>query len=466
MSDPSLAAAGPLVGSADGALPTPPLVRIPLVGGFLDAARDPLELFRRGYEEFGPIFAVQLGPRPGAVLVGPRYHRFFFREVDRLLSVPEVYQFVVPMFGEVLLAVADYDNRRRQVALMHSAFQGDHLARHVEVMAAEVDRWLESLGDAGTFEVWNAMEAVSMRIASSALLGTEVRRRIDEFRPLLRDLARGMEFLLPPDLPLARFRRRDLARRQLYEMIAPVLAARRRDPSPVRDFLQVLVDEPAVGGVEAGDETLVGMVLCTLFTGYITTAAQMSWALVLLLEHPGYLASVCDELGGEGSDPLPGGLVRLEWALKEAQRLRPVMSHYARTTAASYDLDGYRIPKGWLTMLCPAVSHRLEEVFSHPDRYDPERFSPEREEDRRHPYALIGFSGGYYRCPGTTFGTSEMMVLLSRLLDRYKLELLSPSPVCALDMGVLRPASPCLIGYRRRARDTAQHRGRRSAQSR
>lgn len=437
-------------GSAARVPPTPPMVRgVPFLGSLPEFLRDHVGVFERAYREHGPVFSIRLGPQRGVVLIGPEHHRFFFDEVDRRLSVPEVYRFVVPMFGEVVLAVRDHDLRRRHVALMQSAFRGSRLAGHVETMAAETRAWLDGLGEEGTFDVWDAVERLSMSIAASALMGPEVRARIDEFRPLLDDLARGMEFVLPPNLPLPRFRRRDRARRLLDEMIAPVLAERRSRPGGSADFLQTLVDDPLFAANEA-DETAAGIALCTIFTGYITTAAQMAWTLVLLLQHPGYLASVVDEVDAaleDGRSPTRGELPRLGRAVTEAIRLRPVMSHYARTTAEEYVVDGYRVPRGWLTMLCPAVAHRLPEVFTDPDRYDPERFGPGREEHRRHPYALIGFSGGFYRCPGSGFGTAEIEVALGLLLRRYALELATPDPAPAFDLGVIRPASPCLVRY-------------------
>jgi sterol 14-demethylase len=168
----------------------------------------------------------------------------------------------------------------------------------------------------------------------------------------------------------------------------------------------------------------------------------MAWALVLLLQHPAYLDSVVDELPDGRSN-------RLDWALKEAVRLRPVMSHYARTNAVDYERGGYRMPRGWLTMLCPTVAHRLPEVFADPEAYDPERFGPGREEDRR-PFAMIGFSGGFYRCPGSGFGMAEMRIVLARLLSRYALDLAGGGPPAAFDLGVNRPASPCRVHYARR----------------
>jgi sterol 14-demethylase len=425
---------------------TPPMIPgLPFLGSLLEWRRDHASVYLRAYERYGPVFGIRLGPQKGAVLIGPEYHEFYFREVDHRLSVPELYRFVVPMFGDVLLAATDPDRRRRHVELLRSAFQGRRLTRYTEIMVGEVGAWLNGLGAGGSFELWETVEPLMMRIAAQTLLGREIRERIDEFRPLLTDLARGMDFVLPPNLPLPKFFRRDRARRLLTEMLRPVLAERRRTKGGSDDFLQTLADD---AGMRAeGEEVQVGMALCTLFTGYLTTAAQACWALVLLLRHPGYLASVVTELHE------PGGVLRssrLDWAIKESVRLRPVMGHYARTNAEDYELGGYRMPRGWLTMLCPTVAHRLPEVFADPLRYDPERFSPGRAEDKRHPHALIGFSGGFYRCPGQAFGTTEIKVVVGGLLAAYELMPPLAEPAPDVELGVTRPRSPCVIGYRRR----------------
>ncbi|MCA1587964.1 MAG: cytochrome P450 [Chloroflexi bacterium] len=419
---------------------TPPMVRgLPVLGSLLEWRRDHVGVYHRAYRRFGPVFGIQLGPQKGVVLIGPRYHEFYFQEVDRKLSVPELYKFVVPMFGDVLLAATDEGRRRRHVALLRSAFQGGRLAHYQDHMVAEVENWLDGLGDKGTFELWDQVEPLVMRIAAAALMGPEIRARVDEFRPLLVDLARGMDFVLPPNLPLPKFIRRDRARRRLTEMLRPVLAERGRNPGGAADFLQVLVDDAELRA--EGDEVQIGMALCTIFTGYLTTAAQASWTLVQLLRDREYLDSVVADLPDT---------TRLDWAFKESVRLRPVMGHYARTNAEDFELDGFRMRRGWMTMLCPGVAHRLPDVFAEPDRYDPERFGPERAEDKRTPHGLIGFSGGFYRCPGQAFGANEVRILLGSLLSRYELQPLPAEPPMDVELGITRPRSPCLVHYQRR----------------
>jgi len=435
--------------------PLPPAMPgLPLLGNLLEYRRDHLAVFQRAFDTLGPVFSIRLGPQKAVVLVGPRYHRFFFTEVDRTLSMPELYRFVIPMFGPVLNAATDQGVRRRQLALLHSAFQGERMSGHVEVMVSETRAWLDSLGDSGSFELFGAIAQLGLNIAARTFMGREMRAQMPRFVPLYEDLARGMEFVLPPNLPLPRFRRRDRARRELLTLMRPIVAERREHPGRHRDFLETLLGTEA-GAAQEDADTVVSLALLTVFTAYITTAAQGCWSLIQLLQHPAYVALVEAErdavlahgetLGLETLDALD----HLDWALKETQRLHPVMSHYARYTAQAYDLGGYHVPAGWLTMVCPALAHRLADVFPDPERYDPLRFSPQRAEDRQ-PYALIGFGAGLYRCPGATFGTDEMKCLISLLLGRYRLELEDPSPRRDYEMGVIRPAPPCRVRYTRR----------------
>ncbi|MGB3714530.1 MAG: hypothetical protein WA996_08890, partial [Candidatus Promineifilaceae bacterium] len=59
----------------------------------LDFRNDPVELFRKGYEQFGEIFSLALDNKPGVVLIGPEYSRPFLEETDIIFSVREAYPF-------------------------------------------------------------------------------------------------------------------------------------------------------------------------------------------------------------------------------------------------------------------------------------------------------------------------------------------------------------------------------------
>jgi sterol 14-demethylase len=263
-----------------------------------------------------------------------------------------------------------------------------------------------------------------------------------------------MEFVLPTNLPLPRFRRRDRARSKLRAMLRSIIAERRADPRDHNDFLQSFLEVTYSDGTPLPEETIVDLILLMVFAAYETTSAQASWALIQLLQHPRYLALVLEEqkimLSNEDVNlNTLHRLNRLTWAVKESERMWPVTTMLMRYVAKSYELGGYHIPQGWLTVICPAISHRFPEVFPNPDVYDPERFSPERAEDRQSSFNLVNFGGGLHKCLGLRFARNEIKVILSLLLQRYTLELVDPDPQPDYSTGLTRPRSPCLVRYRR-----------------
>lgn len=409
-----------------------------LLGNLPAFIKDPAAMFQRGLTAYGPVFSIRLAQMRGVVVVGADLHEQFYDEVDRRLSVADLYQFVVPMFGAVALAEPDRERRLQQVQTLHSAFAEQRLVEHRKVMLAEATDTVAALDD--TADLWELCEGFSLRTSSHALLGPQVRAEIEQFRPLLTDLARGMEFVLPPWLPLPRFIRRDRARRRLAALIQPMIDARRAQPVEPRDFLQVLVD--AEGTEEMGGADLVGMTLLTLFTGYISTAATMAWVLADLADHPEVQDRVAEIAAGDleaaRRDPY------LLAVILESLRLHPVMSHYSRVAVEPIDIAGYQVPKGWQLIVVPSLAHADETHYPDSGRYRPERFAEDPRGAHTRPPVFLGFSAGQYRCPGRAFGIAEIATLLVALLREYRLTAPTSTERPLLDLGVIRPADRTL----------------------
>jgi sterol 14alpha-demethylase len=437
---------------------TPPvLAGLPLLGNALEFRRDPIGLFQRGYEKLGSIFTIHLGRKPAVVLIGPENSRFFFEQTDKILSMREVYKFLIPMFGDQIFFAAGPENYREQRNMMLPAFSGKKMPSYTQVMREETEGWMETLGQKGRFDLVSEFETLTMHIAAAAFMGQDFRQRLgSEFAGLYRQLGEGIEFLLPADLPLPRFKRRDQARARLEAMIREVIAERRANPEERHDFLQTFIESTYSDGSPPPEEVITSLILGMVFAGHETTAGHASWGLVQLLQNSGYLQGAIKEVDAIlGEDPqltleAVRKMDRLEWALKETERMRPVASMLFRYNAQPYELGGYSIPKGWLSIVSPAVSHRLPELFTDPDCYDPERFSPGREEHRQHTYSLTGFGGGPHKCLGMNFAYNEMKVIFSLLLHFYELELIEPDPLPDPKANTSRPKRPCWVQYSRR----------------
>src|SRR6185436_19431609 len=113
----------------------------------------------------------------------------------------------------------------------------------VRAITLELEEWLAALGDAGELDVTVAFRRLATSVAARALVGEDFLRRLGpQFHELFRFLMEGIDFVLPPNLPLPRFRRRDRAKAGLLDMIGGAVAERRAGGEERDDFLQAMVE--------------------------------------------------------------------------------------------------------------------------------------------------------------------------------------------------------------------------------
>lgn len=437
--------------------PTPPVVSgaRPAVGHLLEFMNDQPGLVQRGFSEHGKVFTVKLMSQNVAFLIGPEYHRIFFMETDKALNISTPYKFLRAMFGEVLF-IAGHDEYLRQRPFIQQAFRREKMAHYVTIMQREVQRWLDHLGEEGEFEISSEMAGLAQQVAGYALMGDKFQEEAgEEFWALYADLGRSLDPILPPNLPLPKFIRRDRAKARMKAIIQPMLEERRRNPDAYNDFLQDFVNSEYPDGQPIEDEVLLNLMLGLMFAGHETTAGQAAWNVILLLQNPGYLEMVQAEL----DRVLPYGkaielktlheLTYLTYAVTETERLRPSASMLIRDVDEPIEVGDYNIPAGWKVQVAQEVAHQLPEYFEQPQQYDPLRYAPGREEDKSDRFSLIGFGGGMHKCTGINFANNEQTVIAALLLQQYDLELVTKNPGINRGMGANRP-EPTIIRYRRK----------------
>jgi sterol 14-demethylase len=302
------------------------------------------------------------------------------------------------------------------------------------------------------------MNEITIRTAGRCLIGGEFRDRLaSDFARLYHDLEAGINMIafFAPHLPLPAMRRRDRARRRVAEVMSSLMAARRAAPAATDDFLDTLMAARDEAGQPLGEDTITGLLLTLLFAGQHTSAVLATWTGILLLQNPNYLGPVFAEQAAvfrtQGMTLAAlKQLATLERCIKEAERMHPPLVMLMRKVLEDFEFNDCVVPAGDLAMVSPAVAHLMAEIFSDPERFDPERFAPPREEDRRTPYALIGFGGGKHRCIGLAFAYQQVKVIWSILLQRYAFRLLGQEHRPNFATFVVGPHQPCLISYRRR----------------
>jgi sterol 14-demethylase len=437
--------------------PTPPMVSgaLPGLGHALEFRSDRTALVRRGFEEHGNTFAIKLANQNVAILIGPDNQRTFFMETDKALGIQEPYSFLRATFGEVLF-LAPHDVYLEQRPVVLEAFRREKMLHYADVMQEVVQVWLDGLGEAGEIDLVHEVTHLVQEVAGNCFLGSEVHKQLGrEFWDLYTDLSKALDPLLPPNLPLPKFIRRDRAKAKLHSILEPVIAERRQHPERYDDFLQDLVNKRYPDGRLADQEMIVDLLLALMFAGHETTAGQTAWTLILLLQNPHYLRLVQQEIqqvAPYGVHIDPRRMMQLDyisWAVREVERMRPSVDMLMRTVKQDVEVGDYSIPKGWLAQVAQDVAHNLPALFDDPETFDPLRFAPDRAEDKQDRFALIGFGGGTHKCTGMNFANMEMTVITALLFQQFDLELVTKHPQVERGLGASRP-SPTRVRYRRK----------------
>ena len=443
---------------------TPPMVsgEKPVVGHAVEYMKNPINFLERGYREHGRVFACKLGTQYSVVALGPENNKFFFGETDKLLSIREGYPFFLKMFSKDFYFFAPKDEYMKQREVVMPKFKGDAMRSYVGLMAEETEDLMKQLGDEGEFDLIPTLGPLVMNIAAHAFLGRDFRGKLDDgFFEIFRDFSGGMEVIWPLWMPLSHLRKSRKARKHLDKILSDWIRYRRENPMDPPDFFQNLIGATFSDGTGITEEVAINIILLLVWAGHETTAGQISWALIDLLQHPEYLEQVRQQtnevMAGRATSDMTWqdarDVVDMEIAVKESERMHPVAYVLARRVTEDIELDGYRIPKDTTLMAAPCVSHRMPEVFPDPHVYNPRRFESGTGEAGPEANRLIGFGGGLHRCAGVNFARLEVKMVLTMLVRHYEMGLLDAARQINSPM-TQWPAQPCRVRYKKRTDDS------------
>ena len=196
------------------------------------------------------------------------------------------------------------------------------------------------------------------------------------------------------------------------------------------DMLTVLCHTTDEDGNSFTDDDIVNHMIFLMMAAHDTTTSTLTTMAHHLAANQEWQERCRDESARLGDGPLDiealEKLESLDLVINESLRMVTPLPFNIRRTVRDTELLGYFIPAGTNVNIWPGLNHRLPELCTDPEKFDPGRFAEPRAEHKRHRYAFSPFGGSAHKCIGMVFGQLEIKTVMHRLLRRYRLELPHP----------------------------------------
>ena len=411
------------------------------VEAFFVLRRNPLELWGRPAYEEGVLAGRFLG-RDQLLLNDPDAIRHVLVDnhanYRRNLAARRILQ---PVLGDGLfLAEGDaWKHQRRTIAPSMAPRALDVLARHVAIASSETEHTLD--GRVGrVLELLPVLQQLALSIAARSMFSLEVASYGLQLRSLLyrygTRLAQPgvLDLMLPEGRSSPVDRLRAQFRVEWLALIDRIIDSREASPPAAdapRDLFDMLAGarDPETG--QGFDRALLRDEVATMIlAGHETTAVALFWSLFVAARRPEWQSELAAEalaadLSPESASDAIDRLPKLRAHVDETLRLYPPAFLITREAKGADTVGGHPVAAGTVVSVSPFVLHRHLKLWTDPDRFDPTRFLPGATPPSR--YSYMPFGAGPRICVGARFALTEAVIVMARLLARYRVELAAGS---------------------------------------
>jgi cytochrome P450 len=416
----------------------------PIVGEFFAYQANRIQFLARMRKQYGDLFTYRMGNIRMVFLAHPDDVNWVsHRNIKNYAKATNL--------GEILgkgILTSEGELWRHQRKLIQPIFHQTHLLSLVPLMNEQIARSMDAL-EAETqcgrdIEVRDRMLRMAYEIVGQAVFGANITRHFDPLHEAMDYLngfiTRRLYQLVkvPIRVPLPSHRRFIGSVRTLDAIVYSIIREKSQAPPGSKDLVSLLIQSRSEETGEGMDEKQVRDESVTLLlAGHETTAHAISWTLYLLAKHPEHRRRVQAEIDAVLGSRLPGfeDLAKLSYLSKcidESLRIYTPVWAWIRKAVADDEIRGYRIPAGSIILMSPYISHRHEEFWPDPERFDPSRFDESAVRDRNR-FAYFPFGLGPRQCIGKHFALMEVNFALAQLLGRFDCELADPSRVAVPD---------------------------------
>lgn len=418
---------------------------LPFLGHMIEIFRGGPDYILQMYRKNGPVFYSEMPGLNAIGALGPDATQEVFSNRNKDFSTVAWQTVIGPFFKRGLLLM-DGDEHMFHRRIMQEAFTRTRLSGYIEHMDTVATKVLATSGggalatsgggdwpaDDNRFLFLPAIKELTLDIGAVVFMGHEPgsdHELVTKIKAAYETTTRAGGAIIRTPVPPFKWWRGLQARKVLEDyFIARVAEKRGTDGT---DMLTVLCNIADEDGNSFTDTDIVNHMIFLMMAAHDTSSSTMTTMAYHLAANPEWQERLREE-GARliGDAPLDidtlDKLETFDLVIKESLRMLTPLPFNVRQAVRDTSIQGHFVPAGTNITVWPGMNHRLPELWTDPEKFDPARFAEPRSEHKRHRYAFAPFGGGAHKCIGLVFGQLEIKAVMHRMLQNYRLELPHP----------------------------------------
>ncbi len=380
----------------------------PLIGRTLNVLADPKGEVERMSKRFGLVYRSRILGETSVSLLGPDAIEMIMMDQTKLFSSTHGWGSILGLLFPRGLMLLDFDEHRLHRRALSFAFKSgpmkSYLAQLDSGIAKRVAQWLAA---PGPMQFYSAMKQLTLDLAATSFLGTEIGPDVDKVTRAFVDMVAASVAPIRQPWPGTQMARGVKGREVIVEYFSEQIPIRRANGGD--DLFSQLCQATHEDGALLSTQDIVDHMSFLVMAAHDTLTSSLTQFVSMLAANPQWQQKLRDEvmaLGLKDGEPMPFEKLEemplTEMAFKEAMRMKPPVPSIPRRAMRDFTFKGFDIPAGTLVGMNPLFTHHMKEHWTDPESFDPLRFTDEATR-ARHRFAWVPFSGGAHMCLGLHF---------------------------------------------------------------
>ena len=396
---------------------------MPFIGETISFGLDPYGTYFDQVTRFGDVFRMTVFGETWAVLAGPDALEHVYLNRENIFSAQNGLKAFAPIFSGGLLHRDGLDHRAHR-RVMQTTFRAPALKNYLDLMNGEIKRLLDDWPTDEKLKFAPSIKDLTLRLGAHVFMGVTDVGEVARINAAFVQEVAATSALIRKPLPFTKMGRGVAARAALSNDFMRLIESRKA--SGGNDFFSQLCIAQDEDGHAWSNQDIVDHFNFLLLAAHDAVTGALTAMIWALAQDNDLQENVHAEVVRLGDGPLCyDDLDKLDLTdrvYREALRRFAPSAFTARAVMADTEWHGHRLPRGTNVVICPGPVMMTPEIFSNPDRFDPDRYTAARAEDRQHKFAWSPFGGGAHKCIGLHFSSIQVKAFFVQFMQRYSVE--------------------------------------------